>query len=80
VRVMGCFWHGCPLHCKMPKTNVKFWGEKILRNTERDSKVKERLRRQGWVVIDIWEHDIREENEQFLAEIDIVCLLVDAPF
>src|SRR4051812_17288452 len=25
VFVDGCFWHGCPLHSHIPKTNSAFW-------------------------------------------------------
>src|SRR6266568_5079236 len=39
VFVDGCFWHGCPLHGTMPKTNRHFWRLKIRRNRERDGEV-----------------------------------------
>lgn len=26
--VDGCFWHGCPLHSMMPKSNRDFWEQK----------------------------------------------------
>src|SRR5271156_4916536 len=33
----GCFWHGCPRHCKMPSTNSEFWALKIMTNRRRDA-------------------------------------------
>jgi len=27
--VDGCFWHGCPKHCRMPKGNRTYWKRKI---------------------------------------------------
>jgi DNA mismatch endonuclease, patch repair protein len=56
--VDGCFWHGCPRCYKRPKSNRKFWDAKIARNRERDSLVNRELRRLGWRVIRIWEHDL----------------------
>ncbi len=32
VFVDGCFWHGCPRHCRMPKSREEFWKAKIARN------------------------------------------------
>ncbi len=59
VFVDGCFWHGCPIHATQPKTNAKFWREKIARNQARDRLVTRTLRRAGWRVLRIWEHELR---------------------
>lgn len=59
VFIDGCFWHGCKKHGTIPKTNVQFWEEKIARNKERDKKVNRELKRHGWRVVRIWEHDIK---------------------
>lgn len=59
IFVNGCFWHGHT--CKMgsgkrrPKTNKKYWHEKIENNIIRDSLNKKILRKLGWSVIIIWE-------------------------
>src|SRR4051812_17059299 len=37
VFVDGCFWHGCACK-KTPKTNTKFWRDKISQNRRRDRK------------------------------------------
>jgi len=58
VFVHGCFWHGCPLHFTVPKTNTKFWLAKIARNRERDSSTLADYTRQGWRVFVLWEHDL----------------------
>lgn len=55
VFVDGCFWHGCT-RCKyLPRTNTKFWRDKIETNQLRDRRVSERLRRAGWTVIRVRE-------------------------
>jgi DNA mismatch endonuclease, patch repair protein len=63
--VDGCFWHGCPRCYCRPKSNRKFWDAKIARNRERDRKVSRELRRLGWRVIRIWEHDLAEKSDPF---------------
>ena len=55
IFINGCFWHGCPRHFRMPKTNVKFWKDKIRRNIERDRKNTELLIKKGYRVIRLWE-------------------------
>lgn len=57
VYVDGCFWHGCPTHGTWPKSNAAWWRNKIETNRERDRDTDERLTREGWTVIRIWEHE-----------------------
>src|SRR5688572_23611035 len=60
IFVHGCFWHGHP--CKrIPKTNTRFWSEKILKNQERDKKNKKLLRKHGWRTIEVWQCNLRSE-------------------
>jgi DNA mismatch endonuclease (patch repair protein) len=59
VFVDGCFWHGCPKHFRVPKSNVRFWKSKIEGNRSRDFRVRSDLRRLGWRVVRIWEHSMR---------------------
>jgi DNA mismatch endonuclease (patch repair protein) len=59
IFVDGCFWHGCPRHCRMPASNSRYWREKIFRNTRRDLSATRALRSAGWRVIRIWEHALR---------------------
>jgi len=60
VFVDGCFWHRCPQHGTEPKSNTGYWGPKLDRNVERDRETDERLRRAGWEVLRIWEHETVE--------------------
>lgn len=60
VFVDGCFWHGCPKHCRMPAGNRAFWRKKLTANRERDRRVNRELRRAGWRVVRIWEHELRK--------------------
>lgn len=60
VFVDGCFWHRCPQHGTEPKSNTGYWSPKLDRNVERDRETDERLRRAGWEVLRIWEHETVE--------------------
>ena len=68
VFVDGCFWHACPLHGTMPKTNTEFWVAKISKNQLRDQLVNETLTKKGWMVLRIWEHELRKKNAPQLLE------------
>lgn len=62
--INGCFWHaheGCK-YFVWPKTNVKFWQQKITDNTERDKKNHVALISSGWRVIVIWECELKNNN------------------
>jgi DNA mismatch endonuclease (patch repair protein) len=67
VFVDGCFWHGCPRHCRLPKGNRAYWNGKIAGNQARDRLVTSALRRAGWQVLRIWEHELTRKLEGRLA-------------
>ena len=56
--VDGCFWHGCPKHATKPKNNRAFWQRKLSANKQRDALVTRMLRRAGWRVLRVWEHEL----------------------
>ncbi len=58
VFVDGCFWHGCPKHFRLPKTNTRWWAEKINGNINRDKARSRILRAKGWKVLRVWEHQL----------------------
>lgn len=60
IFVDGCFWHKCPDHFVYPKNRAKFWREKIEGNVQRDRRVDELLRTQGWFALRFWEHEIKQ--------------------
>ncbi len=64
----GDFWHGYNYASKK-KPPKKFWREKIERNMARDKKVTGKLRRDGWSVVRLWEHDIENSPEKCIAKI-----------
>ena len=70
--VDGCFWHGCPRCYRRPKSNRKFWDNKIGRNRKRDLEVSRELRRLGWVVMRVWEHELAKRQEACVKRIQAV--------
>lgn len=58
VFVDGCYWHKCPLHQTKPKQNAGFWADKLAGNVARDKATNHALRKKGWSVMRIWEHEL----------------------
>ncbi len=64
IFVHGCFWHGHP-NCKLarrPKTNRKFWEQKVVDNRSRDLRKNRLLRKDGWHIITIWQCKLRRPD------------------
>lgn len=73
IFVHGCFWHGHE-GCRyfvVPKTRTEWWLAKIKRNQGNDKKAIEKLIAQNWNVIQIWECELRK-NEDALAKADLI--------
>lgn len=67
VFVDGCFWHACPTCSLTPATNGSYWGPKLERNRERDLRVTRQLEEGGYVVVRLWEHDLRADMASCVA-------------
>jgi DNA mismatch endonuclease (patch repair protein) len=68
VFIDGCYWHGCPDHFVLPKTNPDYWRAKIGRNMERDAETDDRLKADGWLVLRFWEHEPAEQCAAAVCE------------
>ncbi|MDE2935527.1 MAG: very short patch repair endonuclease [Chloroflexota bacterium] len=62
VFVDGDFWHGWRYPAWKHKLSPE-WRTKIAANRRRDRNNHARLRRRGWVVLRIWEHDIKKRPD-----------------
>ena len=60
VFIDGDFWHGYRFPVWESKLQP-FWREKIQTNRRRDLSNFRKLRRRGWCVIRIWEHNIKQD-------------------
>jgi len=68
INVHGCFWHGHK-GCRyfvIPKTRTKWWIQKITLNKENDKRNKRRLMKLGWLVIDIWECQTKNNMDKVI--------------
>ena len=69
----GDFWHGRDwenLRLKLEKgTNPEYWIAKIKSNIERDLRNNTILSDEGWLVIRIWETDVRKAPAKYAIEI-----------
>lgn len=57
VFIDGCFWHGCPQHHTVAKTNADYWADKVEQNQRRDRETDSKLQAAGWLVVRFWEHE-----------------------
>lgn len=67
IFVHGCFWHqhgvaGCP-SSHVPRSNKKYWVEKLKANVQRDRRQLAELRRMGWNIAIVWECEIHRPQQ-----------------
>lgn len=53
----GCYWHACPNHFTVARTNPEFWAVKIARTVQRDLETDRLLAQAGWLSLRFWEHE-----------------------
>lgn len=71
VLVDGCFWHACPVHFALPRTNTTYWSAKMARNRARDAANGAGLASLGWRLVRVWEHTPADEAAQLvLTQLD----------
>ncbi len=59
IFIDGCFWHKCPKCFPELSTRKKYWVKKIQSNMDRDKRINKELRRMGWRIIRVWEHETK---------------------
>lgn len=77
IFVNGCFWHGHK-GCKYfvwPKSNAEYWYKKIENNVNRDIKNIKLLQEQGWIVLTVWECELKKERAE--STLKKLCLMID---
>jgi len=66
IFVDGCFWHGHDCRNTRPKENAEYWKNKRERNIIRDKKVTKVFKGRGWIVLRIWECELKKKNQKVL--------------
>lgn len=74
IFIDSCFWHSCPIHGNIPKSNVDYWKKKLIRNVERDLEVNNFYTERNWNILRIWEHDL---DDNFDATIDKIISFIN---
>jgi len=69
VFIDGDFWHGYQFSKLKKRLPKKYWLAKIERNIKRDRKNRAQLRKEGWEVLRVWEHDIRKNLNKSINKI-----------
>lgn len=68
VFIDGDFWHGY----RFPDWEHKvsdFWKKKIRKNRERDQKNFRKLKKMGWHVLRIWQHELKKDQEKCIDKV-----------
>lgn len=65
----SCFWHGCRWHCRIPKSRRDYWVPKIQRNKDRAKIVNRVLKKEGWRVVRIWEHQFQKDFDKSIRKL-----------
>jgi DNA mismatch endonuclease (patch repair protein) len=63
------FWHGWYYPRWKHLLKNDFWREKIENNRNRDKRTTAYLRKNGWIVLRIWGHQIKTRNQEVITRI-----------
>lgn len=55
------FWHGWRYPLWKSQLKTEFWTKKIESNRKRDKRVSRVLRKQGWKILRVWEHSLKNK-------------------
>lgn len=58
----GDFWHGYRFSAVRERLPESYWLPKIENNIKRDRRIRGNLRKMGWQVLRVWEHDIKKKK------------------
>ena len=71
VFIDGDFWHGYRFSVLRRRLPGGYWTDKIAANIKRDQKNRKKLRKAGWGVLRIWEHEIKKDLEGVVRKMEI---------
>lgn len=74
VFIDGEFWHGYTLERRKNDLPI-YWAQRIIVNVKRDKRNRAELRRRGWQVMRVWEHELsKSQRDQTLNRIRLFLL------
>ena len=68
IFVDGCFWHGHDCRNTRPSDNAEYWQKKRERNISHDKEITTMFETRGWIVIRIWECELKKSNTDILLK------------
>ncbi|PIS08332.1 very short patch repair endonuclease [Candidatus Wolfebacteria bacterium CG_4_10_14_0_8_um_filter_37_11] len=68
IFIDSCFWHNCPKHGYLPKSNLRYWRKKIEHNKERDKEVRKHYKKISWKIFRIWEHEFNKKDVKIIID------------
>ena len=69
VFIDGDFWHGRNFLKQKKRLPKKYWLAKIERNVKRDKANRVKLKKEGWKVLRIWEHEVQKNFDKTINKI-----------
>ena len=69
IFIDGDFWHGYEFSKLKKRLPKKYWLAKIERNIKRDKVNKIKLRKEGWQVLRVWEHEMLKNFDKTIGKI-----------
>lgn len=66
IFVDGCFWHGHDCRNTKPNDNAEYWEKKRKRNMDHDRQITALFEKRGWIVVRIWECELKKKNRIIL--------------
>ena len=70
VFIDGDFWHGYKFLKTGNRLPAIYWRDKIRENIERDRRSRAELKRAGWEILRVWEHDVKRKLPATIDKIE----------
>lgn len=70
IFIDGDFWHGYKFAAQKQRLPKKYWIKKIGNNIARDLKINRELKKAGWTVVRIWEHEIKKDAAKAVSRVE----------
>lgn len=69
VFIDGDFWHGWRFSKNINRLPKNYWRDKIKANIDRDKRHRALLKKRGWEVLRIWEHELEKNEDRAFEKI-----------
>ncbi len=65
----GDFWHGYNWKKLGKIPPKKYWQKKIQKNIDRAKKYNKQLKKDGWIVLRFWEHNVKKNPKKCIKKV-----------